>query len=445
MCLRDFAKNSSESGEKASIIEAALIIPGKTLPMWQNINAEIIAIGTEILLGEITDTNSAYIARVLRDLGINLYFKTVVGDNESRIVSAIEIAMSRADVIITCGGLGPTVDDMTRQGVAAATRRELVFHQDLLDQIAARFEMFRAKMTENNRRQAYLPDGAIVIENPVGTAPGFIVEHEGRVVISLPGVPREMKFLMTEAVIPYLRKKYRLGIIKARNLRVAGIGESALDDMIGTDLLEASNPSIGLAAHQGVVDVRLTAKAEDEPAADRMLDEFEQKVMERIGRYVFGKNGDTLESVLTKLLVENHARLAVIEAGISEAVTAKLRAVGQGEAVLAASQQYATPADLYRAVPESDGLSFRELAVREAGRICRKYAASGGIAIISLPDVGENADSQEATAVAVYTEKQAQSRIYGFGGQAEMARDWVSRWAMAVLWRMLKEQFHGVA
>src|SRR5215475_450162 len=162
--------------------------------MAQNVNAEIIAIGTEILLGEITDTNSVHIARVLRDLGINLYFMTSVGDNEQRIADSIRIALSRADVVITCGGLGPTIDDMTRQGVAIATERDLVFHQDLLDKIAERFASFRAKMTENNQRQAYLPANATVIENPVGTAPSFIVEHHESVVISVPGVPREMKY-----------------------------------------------------------------------------------------------------------------------------------------------------------------------------------------------------------------------------------------------------------
>lgn len=154
--------------------------------MVDNINAEIIAIGTEILLGEITDTNSVYMARELRAIGVNLYYMTSVGDNLQRIADAIRLAMSRADVVITCGGLGPTVDDMTRQAVADATDRELEYQEWLYDQIAARFAGFKVKMTENNRQQAYLPAAAIAIENPVGTAPCFIVEHEGKAVISLP-------------------------------------------------------------------------------------------------------------------------------------------------------------------------------------------------------------------------------------------------------------------
>ncbi len=196
-------------------------------------NAEIISIGTELLLGEIVDTNSAHIARRLRDIGLNLYFTTTVGDNRQRIASAISTALDRADVIITTGGLGPTVDDMTRQAVADATGRELVFRQDLLDQIAERFNRFGSRMSENNRQQAYIPAGAIPIENPVGTAPCFIVESERGVVISLPGVPREMKHLLETAVIPYLRDRLGLTeVIKARVLRTAGIGESHIDEAI---------------------------------------------------------------------------------------------------------------------------------------------------------------------------------------------------------------------
>ena len=237
------------------------------------LNAEVIAIGTEILLGDLTDTNSVFIARTLRDLGINLFFMTSVGDNEKRIADFIRIALSRAQIVITCGGLGPTIDDMTRQAVAAATDRGLTFHQDLLDQIAERFKGFRSQMTENNKRQAYVPDNAVIIENPVGTAPSFVVEYDDRVVISLPGVPREMKFLMNEKVVPYLRQKFGITnqIIKEKILKVAGIGESSLDDAIGTTLLEASNPTVGLAAHSGQIDVRIAAKAETTDQADTLI------------------------------------------------------------------------------------------------------------------------------------------------------------------------------
>src|SRR5512147_721212 len=177
-------------------------------------HAEIIATGSELLLGEVVDTNSTYIARRLREIGLNLYFKTVVGDNEQRMEEALRIALNRSDVIITTGGLGPTVDDVTRPAVARAVKRELIFSEELLAQIQARFRAYGspqgAPIGENNRRQAYLPQDAIPIENPVGTAPCFIVEQGDQLIISLPGVPREMEYLTDHVVLPYLKDKLRL-------------------------------------------------------------------------------------------------------------------------------------------------------------------------------------------------------------------------------------------
>lgn len=408
--------------------------------MAQDINAEIITIGTEILLGEIADTNSVYMAQALRDIGVNLYFMTSVGDNEQRIADAIRTAFSRAQLVITCGGLGPTVDDVTRQGVARATDRDLVFHQELLDQISARFSGFRVKMTENNRRQAYLPTDAILIENPVGTAPSFIVEHEGHAVISLPGVPREMKFLFKERVIPYLSQRYGLRIIKSHTLRTAGVGESALDTMIGQDLLEQNNPTVGLAAHQGQVDVRITAKADTETEAKQLIVATEKGLRERIGKYVFGVNSDTLEEILVRLLQEHNATIAVSETGL-DAVTSRLKSIEGGEEVLTLVQSYPHPNDLKSALPQPSDLSIRDLASRIAEDIARQSGATVGIAVICHPEMGENADSESGTAVAVYTENDARSRIYGFGGRFELTRPWVFSWSLAVAWRMLTDAF----
>jgi nicotinamide-nucleotide amidase len=410
--------------------------------MVQNLNAEIIAIGTEILLGEITDTNSVYIARALRDLGINLYYMTSVGDNEKRIAEAIRIALSRADVVITCGGLGPTVDDMTRQAVAAATDRGLTFHQALLDTIAERFAGFRMKMTENNRQQAYLPDNAIVIDNPVGTAPSFVVEVNGGAVISLPGVPREMKFLMAERVIPYLHKRYQLGIIKAKVLRTAGIGESTLDDAIGKELLQASNPTVGLAAHAGQVDVRITAKAEDESIADHMISEVEEQLRARIGQYVFGIDKQEIESVLADLLRQIGGKLAVCEVGIDDAVASRFRRVNATD-VLSITQNYENPSTLQNALGLNDNSSLRDLAQAAAEAMYRQADVIATIAIVTQPDLNESADSEEGTAIAIYTPEKSQARGYGFGGKSENVRTWVSTWSMSWVWRMLKEKLNA--
>jgi nicotinamide-nucleotide amidase len=402
-----------------------------------------VAIGTELLLGELTDTNSVHIARVLRDIGVNLYFMTSVGDNEARIASAIEIAMSRAQIVITCGGLGPTVDDMTRQSIAQATQRGLTFHQHLLDKIAERFSGFRVHMTDNNRRQAYLPDHAILIENPVGTAPSFIVEHEGSVVISLPGVPREMKYLLGEAVVPYLREKFNLGdvLIKAHTLKAAGIGESSLDDMIGSELLESSNPSIGLAAHSGQIDIRITAKAERASIADDMIATMEAQLRERVGTYIFGANDDTIEGALTDLLHQQGMTLAISETGIGSPVVPRVQSASNGTAVLVLSETHAAPDDLRVRLGDSADLTIQELAERAAETICRESGATVGIAVVSYPDMGEHhADVDAGSAISVLVGDEKRSRVYGFGGQSDTAKSWTGNWSLSMAWRLLLEK-----
>lgn len=410
--------------------------------MSDNVNAEIIAIGTEILLGEITDTNSVYIAQKLRTIGVNLYFMTSVGDNERRIASVITAALERADVVITCGGLGPTIDDMTRQAVALATGRALVFHQELLDQIAARFAGFRSVMTENNRRQAYLPQDSIVIENPVGTAPSFIVEHAGKYIISLPGVPREMKYLFENAVMPFLRQRYGLGIIKAKVLKTAGIGESALDDALGSAILEASNPTVGLAAHAGQVDIRVTAKADSETEADQLIENAELRIRERVGTYIYGVNGDTLESALERVLRSRNLRISILEAGTPAALSRRIEKL-PGDLVVQ-GQYLDTPDDVLNLLFSErqmahtlEGYGLREIAEAAARHMASRTPESIGVAVIAHPErSADHADSDEGSAFAVCIGDSIRSRAYGFGGASEDALRWSVTWVLATAWQM---------
>ncbi|MEO8398018.1 MAG: molybdopterin-binding protein, partial [Chloroflexota bacterium] len=386
------------------------------------LNAEVIAIGTEILLGDLTDTNSVFIARTLRDLGINLFFMTSVGDNEKRIADSIRIALSRAQIVITCGGLGPTIDDMTRQAVADATDRGLTFHQDLLDQIAERFKGFRSQMTENNKRQAYVPDNAIIIENPVGTAPSFVVEHQGGIVISLPGVPREMKFLMNEKVVPYLRQNFGITsqIIKEKILKVAGIGESALDDAIGIALLEASNPTVGLAAHSGQVDVRIAAKADTTEQADILISAAEVAIRQRVGQYVFGIDSDTIEQALINVLREQNAGLVIGEIGIDPVISGRLKNAPAD--TLKQVVTFSTPEALTQALA-IESLPLRQLAERAAEQLCNQHGVTVALVVVSHPDALEDhADSNDGSALAVYVDGNMRSRSYGFGGGTDTAK-----------------------
>ncbi len=279
--------------------------------------AELIAIGTELLLGEIVDTNTKYLARQLRDYGVDLYRSTTVGDNLQRITSLMQEAMSRADIVITTGGLGPTVDDPTREAAAQACNTHNEFHPELWEQIRQRFLKRAMNVSENNRKQAMIPAGAVVIENPVGTAPSFIIPQNGKVLVCLPGVPREMEYLMQASVIPWLKDHFSLsGIIKARVLHIAAVSESKIDEMVA-DLEEMTNPTVGLLAHPGIVDIRITAKAESEETANQMIDALESVIRQRLGTDIYGVDDETLPQVIQKLAEKGSSPIKVILGGFS--------------------------------------------------------------------------------------------------------------------------------
>lgn len=287
-------------------------------------SAEIITIGTEILLGEIVDTNTRYLARNLRGLGVDLYRTITIGDNEERIASAIRESMERADIVITTGGLGPTIDDPTREAVAKAAGVETEFREDLWEQVVATIARYGRTPSENQKRQAYVPKGALGIQNPVGTAPCFIVETKRNAVISLPGVPNEMEHILHESIIPYLQKRFNLNeIIKVRVLHCAGLGEGMIDEKI-SDLEMLSNPTVGLAAHTGVVDVRIAAKAKSESEANTMIAGIESQVRERLGNVVFGADEDKLEEVTLDLIARRGWTLTAIESGLDGILARKI-------------------------------------------------------------------------------------------------------------------------
>jgi molybdenum cofactor synthesis domain len=287
-------------------------------------SAEIITIGTEILLGEIVDTNTRYIARTLRGMGVDLYRTITIGDNAERIAEAIRHSMQRADIVITTGGLGPTVDDPTREAVALAAGVELEFREDLWEQVVAVISRYGRKPSENQKRQAYIPKGALAILNPVGTAPCFIVETEQNAVVSLPGVPNEMEHILHESIIPYLQYRFRLDeIIKIRVLHCSGLGEGLIDEKIA-DLEMLSNPTVGLAAHTGVVDIRIAAKAKTEAEADRMIAEIESQINERLGDVVFGADEDKLEDVVLTTVAKRGWTLIGVESGLDGLLARKI-------------------------------------------------------------------------------------------------------------------------
>lgn len=268
-------------------------------------SAELIAIGTELLLGEIQDTNTKYLARSLRDLGIDLYRSTLIGDNLDRIASSIRESLGRADIVITTGGLGPTVDDPTREAVALYLGVGLEFHEELWQDILARFTRHGWVPTENNRKQAYLPIGAKVIENPVGTAPAFYVQEDQKIVISLPGVPREMEFLYENNVKELLRSTYSLKqTIFAKVLHSSGVGESQVDEWIAEYETHA-NPTVGILAHANQVDVRITAKANSVEEAKLMIEPIAADIITKLDDGYYGSDETRLEDVVAEKLTKS--------------------------------------------------------------------------------------------------------------------------------------------
>lgn len=280
------------SGECGKCGNFPLDLASQLRNRWSRMpSAEIITIGTELLLGEIVDTNTQVIARALRQVGVDMYRTTTVGDNVNRIAQVIQESLSRADMVITAGGLGPTVDDPTREAVALALEVEIEFREDLWSHIQERLGELGREVTENNKRQAYVPEGATVLENVRGTAPAFIVEHEMGVLIALPGVPPEMEWLLEREVVPWLRSRFSLDeIIVTRSFKVVGIGESKVDDII-EEYEYSQNPTVGLAAHKGSVEVRITSKAKSEEKALHDILHIEEELRGRLSNWIPRERG----------------------------------------------------------------------------------------------------------------------------------------------------------
>jgi nicotinamide-nucleotide amidase len=308
--------------------------------------AELLTIGTELLLGQIVDTNASWMSQRLAEAGIDVYYKSTVGDNWSRIEAAIRLAMSRADVIIMTGGLGPTEDDLTRDVLAAVLSRPLRLDANILAHIEERFARRRVAMPENNRKQAMVPEGAVVLHNPRGTAPGLLIREGGRVFACMPGVPSEMKPMLAEQVIPAIRDVFGIrSRIVSRVLKTCGISESTLDMRIGDYFREMRNPSVGVLAHMGEIHVRLTCKGQEPAEIQRQLDDLESKMRERLGHLVFGRDDEKLEAVVGRLLRERKATLALAESCTGGLVASRLTDIpGSSDYVERGIVAYSIPA-----------------------------------------------------------------------------------------------------
>ena len=290
-------------------------------------NCEIVTIGSELLHGQIIDTNASYIARTLNSVGFNIAFHTTVGDISTQIKDVLFQAKDRTDLVITTGGIGPTEDDLTREVIADLTGVPLIFKGELMDQIESIFKRIGYSMPENNRKQAFIPDGAIPIPNEMGTAPGFIIEKGSKVIIALPGVPKELKYLLHKKVVPYLKKRFQLDqeLITSKVLKVTGIGESKVDTQINDLIKENSNPTIGILASPGDIRITITAWAKSERKSEALIRPIEQEIRSRLGINIYGINEDTLHGVVTNLLNKRGDTLSVLETFSGGELTGRLQ------------------------------------------------------------------------------------------------------------------------
>lgn len=274
--------------------------------------AEIISIGTELLLGEIVNTNAQYIAKELASLGIDVYHQSVVGDNVGRLYEAYRVAFQRADLIITTGGLGPTKDDMTKEIAAEFLNRKLVPHNESLKIIEEFFSKRNLPVNDGNRKQGYFPDGAIILPNPNGTAPACIVEHNDKKLILLPGPPREMVPLFEAEVIPYL-KKYQDKVFVFKILNISGIGEGHMEEIIMDIVDNQTNPTVAPYAKTQGLTLRIAASGFTYEEAEKLIVPVEKQIRDRLGDNVYGEGDTTLEAVVAELLIENKLTIATAE------------------------------------------------------------------------------------------------------------------------------------
>ncbi|MCA3747785.1 MAG: competence/damage-inducible protein A [Rubrobacter sp.] len=274
-------------------------------------NGEIVAIGTEILLGDLVDTNSAWLSQRLAALGVNVYRHTAVGDNRERIVAALQEAATRSDLVVTTGGLGPTPDDLTHECLSLLTGRPLVEYPEARRHVDEMFRRFGRKPTPSNYKQALFPEGARLIPNPLGTAMGALLEYGGTLFATFPGVPGEMRTMFEETLAPLIRERTE-GTIVSRTLWFAGIGESALAERV-QDLLDSRDPTVAPLAGEGKVRLRITTRAATPEEAQEKIAPVEREILSRLGRYFFGEDDETLESAVGRLLKERGETLAVAE------------------------------------------------------------------------------------------------------------------------------------
>ena len=395
-------------------------------------NAELIAVGTEIILGDIVNTHSQYLSQKLAQLGINVFYHTSVGDNPARLRFTIEQAIRRSDIVILSGGLGPTEDDLTKETVCDVLGLPLHQDEEALRRMTSYFEKLGRKMTDNNLKQAMVPDGATVFQNDRGTAPGMAIEKNGKIVILLPGPPRELIPMFEEQGYPYLAG-YSDAVLVSRNFRVFGVGESLAEVKLG-DLLNGANPTVALYAKTGEVLVRVTAKAKTEEEARLLLEPAVEKLYEILGDTVYGEDVENLESVVVPMLKERGLVIATAESCTGGLLSQKITAIpGSSEVFECGVVSYANRIKHeFLGVPEEMleryGAVSEQVATAMSEGILRVSGADIGVGITGIAGPGGGSEAKPVGTVYISVavkggETRTEHFLFGYGRKD--VREWV--------------------
>ncbi len=355
--------------------------------------AEILAVGTELLMGQIVNTNAQYISSKLPEAGVGVYYHSVVGDNPDRLEDSLKLALERCDIVITTGGLGPTQDDLTKETISRVCGKKLVIHEESLNKIKDYFSRLGRQMTPNNEKQAYMPEGCIVLKNKNGTAPGCIIEMGEKVVVMLPGPPIEMKPMFLDYVMPYFKNKGDYSL-ESVILRIFGIGESAMETKI-IDLIDGqTNPTIATYAKEGEVTIRVTASVQKGESAEQILMPVVNEIKKRTGESLYSVKDETLDSVAAGLLLKNNITIATAESCTGGLISEMLTDIpGISRVFMGGAVTYSNEAKMeYLGVQEqtlqAHGAVSRETAAEMAEGIRKRLKTDIGISVTGIAGPG---------------------------------------------------------
>ena len=396
--------------------------------------AEIITVGTEILLGDILNTNCRYLSRELAAMGIEMYYQITVGDNEERLLKTLEESLNRSDIVICTGGLGPTEDDITKEVCAKYFGYELELHKPSLDAMIERFKYMNRVPTKNNEKQAYFPKEAYILKNDNGTAPGCIMEKEGKMIVVLPGPPKEMESMFENYVKPYL-SKLTDDVIESEVLRIIGVGESKVENDILDIIDSQTNPTIATYAKGYECTLRITAKAKSVEEAKELIKPMSDEMKRRFGQSLYATGETSIEEVVAKMLVENNLKIAVAESCTGGMVSASLiNYPGISSVFMEGCVTYSNEAkmkslgvkketlDVYGAVSD-------KCAKEMASGVAARYNTNVGIATTGIagPDGGTDEKPVGLVYFGIYINGKVISKKYVFNGDRQGVRERATR------------------